>query len=158
MKHILFSIVGAAILFAPLSLAQESTSNPPRFTEERLKQTKQSLVNALESNSPGMQASAAATIRQLAALLPEESFSRFVIPLMHIVKNEDANVPTRILAAFALHDLRSAMGDFAIKGVATCTDCSRLQHLCTALTVKRVQEQQLSGTTTQGEGKEIAKR
>ena len=158
MKHIMFSIVGAAILFASISLAQESTSNPRRFTEERLKQTKQSLANALENNSPGIQASGAATIRQLAALLPEESFSCFVIPLMRIVKNEDAGVPVRVLAVLALHDLRSAMGDFAIKGVAARTECTRLQHLCAALTMKRMQEQQLARSIAQGGGTEIANR
>lgn len=157
MKRILLSIASAAILLAPGSFAQETSANPPRFTEERLKQTEQSLVNALESDSPGMQASAAATIRQLEALLPNESFSCFVIPLMRIVKNEGADVPVRVLAALALDELNSSIGDYAIKGVAKFSDCKRMHQLCTALTLKRVQDIQLANAKKQEESKSIAK-
>ena len=146
MKRVLFFAVAAMILAVPGIFAQESPPNSPdrRFTEERLHQTELSLVAALESKSPGMQASAAQTVRELKGVFPDRSFARLVIPLMRIVKDENADVPVRILAALALSELHSAMGDFAIKGTALFTDDGRMRHLCTALTLQRLEENRLA--------------
>lgn len=160
MKRVL--VVGAAsmVLALPVVFAQETSIVPraPQLSEERLRQTEESLVVALESNSPGKQASAAQTVRELKGLLPDRSFGRLVIPLMRIVKDESADVPARILAALALSELHSDMGDFAIKGVAKFTDNKRLGHLCTALTLKRIEENQLAHARIPRDSTGIAKR
>ncbi|HEX7574505.1 MAG TPA: hypothetical protein VF514_15570 [Bacteroidota bacterium] len=83
-------------------------------------------------------------MRELKALLPDESFSTFVIPLKRIVKNSDAHVEVRILAALALQDLHSDRGDFAIKMEAKYAENGRSAHIFGALAVKRVREVQLA--------------
>ena len=95
---------------------------------------------ALESESPGLQTSAAITIRELKMMMPERSFSCFVIPLMRIVKTEEADRCSRVIAAIALHDLHSEMGDFAIARASKFCDCDKMKHICTWLTYYRLLE------------------
>jgi len=138
--HMKRFITLCAVLAAIVSSSQasDSTGHDARFTEAKLTLIEKSLANALESSSPGLQASAAQTVRDLKKLVPEYSFSRLVIPLMRIVKDEGAEIGPRILAALALHDLRSEMGDFAISRVATFTDVKRMKHLCAWLTYEKL--------------------
>ena len=140
-------------LIACQSHAQDS-SGPPFNPKNavRLAQTEKSLVMALESNSPGLQATAAQTVREIKAMVPGESFSVFVIPLMRIVKDEDAQVESRILAALALYDLHSAKGDFAIKREAMFCQSCRLGHILAALAVERVKQANLARETGTKEG------
>jgi len=147
MKQILVLAAGVSLLTAGGVRAQDSSS--PAFNpanEVRLEQTKKSLVMALESSSPGLQATAAQTVRELKALIPDDPFTCLVIPLMRIVKDEDAVVEARILAALALYELRSEKGDFAIKAEAAHTDNMRFQHICAALAAERAKEVQLAQT------------
>ena len=97
-------------------------------------------MKALESNSPGLQLTAAATVREMKALMPERSFSPLVIPLMRIVKDEAADRDARIVAAIALHELHSDKGDFAIKSMAQDTGNERFAYICSWLTFYRVKE------------------
>ena len=99
-----------------------------------------SLAMALRTPSPGMQASASQVVRDLKVLLPDQDFSLLIIPLMAIVKNEDAEAPVRMVAALALHDLKSGKGDFAIQQMARFTSNERLKHLCSWLTYERRQQ------------------
>ncbi len=101
----------------------------------------ENLAVALNTPCPGMQASAAQTVRDLRALLPEQEFTNVVIPLMRIVKDEDASVPVRTLAALALHDLKSARGDFAIERVALFSGNEHMRRLCTWLAVEKYSPQ-----------------
>lgn len=145
MKRILALLLGVFVSITCVSRAQDQTG--PSFNPnnpERLEQSKMSLVKALESNSTGLQATAAQTVRELKALIPDESFSSLVIPLMRIVKNEDAASESRILAALALHELHSERGDFAIKGESKNTGDKRFQYICSALTAERGKELQLA--------------
>jgi hypothetical protein len=148
MKGILFWLVAAFSLVTVPMNAQDENVAKPRFTEERLDQTERSLVAALESSSPDMQATASQTIRDLKAMFPDRSFSRLVIPLMRIVKNETAQSCNRTLAALALHALHSDMGDFAISQEAKFSDCKRMRHLCGWLTYYRLigQKPELANT------------
>lgn len=106
-----------------------------------------SLAVALTTPSPGMQASASQVVRDLKVLLPDQEFSLLVIPLMGIVKNEDSDVASRMVAALALHDLQSARGDFAIQRVAQFTKNDRMKRLCSWLTHERLQQIPASKTT-----------
>jgi hypothetical protein len=130
MKALTVLFAGAAMLFATSVRAQTNDGSVNRFKNATIEQTEKSLVLALESNSPGVQLSAAQTVRELKALYPSRSFSMFVIPLMALVKNEEESPSTRVLAAIALHELHSARGAYAIAQTAKFTDCARLKHTC----------------------------
>ena len=139
-----------SVLCIASAIAAHAQETPaPAFdpgNKVRLDQTEASLVQALESDSPGLQATACQTVRDLKALIPDQSFSCIVIPLMRIVKDGDAAVEARILAAIALHELHSEKGDFAIKGEAKFSNDGRFRYICTALAVERVKELQLART------------
>lgn len=135
------AIMIAAALAAFLSPSFGSTkSGEVWFKGAPVDAIEQNLAIALNTPSPGMQASASQVVRDLKVLLPDQGFSQLIIPLMGIVKNEDADVAARMVAALALHDLQSAKGDFAIERVAQFTRNERIKHLCTWLTYDRVQK------------------
>ncbi|HET6272153.1 MAG TPA: hypothetical protein VFG32_04185 [Bacteroidota bacterium] len=113
-----------------------------RFINSTVEQSERNLALALSSGSLGLQTTAAQTVRDLKALLPNHSFPLLVIPLMRLVKDENGDAASRILAALALHDLRSAMGDFAIARTARFTECEQLKRLCWWLSRDRVMEEQ----------------
>jgi hypothetical protein len=118
-------------------------SSQPRFTQQKMERIEENLAICLESTIPGVQATAASTVRQLIALVPEYSFShRITIALMRIVKDEGATSGSRILAALALHDLDSEMGNFAIKMQARFGDCEKFKHFCALLAYTRNVENQ----------------
>lgn len=129
-------------LIACVGRAQTSSDVPFNpHNAVRLAQTKESLVRALESASPGLQATAAQTVRELKAMLPDEPFSELIIPLMRVVKDPDAVVESRIMCALALHEIHSERGDFAIKGEAIYAENARFQYICAALTAEKQQEE-----------------
>lgn len=107
-----------------------------------------SLAMALRTPSPGMQASASQVIRDLRVLLPSQDFSLLIIPLMAIVKDEEADASVRMVAALALHDLKSGKGDFTIQQLARFTKNERLKHLCTWLSLERKQKNPTGFQTT----------
>lgn len=135
MKALAF--LGMMVLVTPLVQATDTPRPAGRFINATVEQSEQSLKLALESNSVGLQVSAAQTARDLKALLPREEFSSLIIPLMRIVKNEDAETPCRIVAAIALHNLRSERGDFAIERAAQFTGNERVKHVCSWLSFNR---------------------
>jgi hypothetical protein len=145
MKRMLLFLCGALLACSPELFAQ-ATYAPPcdPCIKKRLPQTIGSLRYALESGIPGLQATAAQTVRDLKANIPEESFSSLVIPLMRIVKDENADHAARILAAFALHDLNSPRGDFAIGRMAVFSQDKQVRYLCGSLTAKRMDQEMRS--------------
>ena len=139
----------AIAMMAFLSSAFGSTrANEVWFKGSTVDAIEKSLAMALRTPSPGMQASASQVVRDLKVLLPEQEFSLLIIPLMAIVKNEDAEVPVRMVAALALYDLQSAKGDFTIQRVAQFTKNERMKHLCTWLTYDRMQKNSSVPKTT----------
>lgn len=131
----------AVVVLAVLLAARAGAGEDPaaqRFSNEKLAVIEANLKVALESPVPGIQASAAQTVRDLKAEAPEYGFASLVIPLMRIVKDRDAECGCRILAALALHELNSEMGDFAIERVGMFTEDARLKHVCTWLTYERL--------------------
>lgn len=110
------------------------------MTNEKLALIERSLVIALETPCCGAQASAAQTVRDLKALLPEVDLDGTVIPLMRLVKDEDAAMPSRVMAALALHELRDGRGDYAIAGMARFSGDERLQRTCKWLMYERALE------------------
>jgi len=140
MKPAMLFVLALCLIAAPYACAQDSTVLAGLFKNATIEQTEKSLVMALESGMPGLEVSAALTVRELKALMPERSFSCFVIPLMRIVKTEDAESCSRVIAAIALHDLHSAIGDFAIARAAKFSECSRMQRICTWLAYSQLLE------------------
>lgn len=142
-------LLGMMVLVPPLIQADDARLPVTRFINATVEQSERSLKQGLESRSVGMQVSAAQTVRELKQLLPGEEFSSLVIPLMRIVRNEDASVASRIVAALALHDLQSERGDYAIKQVARFTGNERVKHVCSWLSYHRKRgDTATSGTQT----------
>jgi hypothetical protein len=141
MKTALALCLGLMVLVAAPVRALDETLPTPRFVNATVDQSEKSLKLALESISVGSQLTAAQTVRELKTLLPKRSFSSLVIPLMRIVKDENCDVHSRVLAAIALHDLHSAMGDFAISRTAQFTDNQQVKHVCMWLTYDRKSEE-----------------
>ena len=134
-------LVGFFLVAGIAAHAQEAEKTSKPFIHATVEQTEASLTKALESGSPGLQVSAAATVRELKAMLPDRPFSGLVIPLMAIVKNEDADRSARIVAAIALHELRSSKGDYAIKTMAHFTSDERVAYICSWLSYDRMKEE-----------------
>jgi len=84
------------------------------WSDEKLSQIEENLVRDLESTSIGVCIGGAQTAREMKMHVPDYDFSRIIIPLMRIVKDENADRAARIIAALALNDLHSERGDFAI--------------------------------------------
>lgn len=136
MKAVTVVVFGLLAFVATTVCAQDPDPvSPPavRFQHATIEQTEKSLVAALESPCPNMQVTAALTIRQLKGLMPERSFSCFVIPLMRLVKCEESQRCPRMVAAIALHELHSAIGDYAIARNAKFTKCPCMKRTCSWL-------------------------
>ncbi len=132
--------LGIAMLVCTSSALSARNPDDVWFKGATVDAIERSLAMALRTPSPGMQASASQIVRDLKTLLPDQDFSLLIIPLMAVVKNEDADVSVRMVAALALYDLRSAKGDFAIERVGRFTHNDRLRHLCSWLSYNRTHE------------------
>lgn len=130
MKRFILFITIALIVSISATQAQDAAT---RFQKQHLKQTEASLVNALNSESAGMQATAAQTLRQLEWTFPEEEFKSTITPLVRIVKDEKVDTQIRLLAAIALDGLHSDMGDEVLAIVAKSSTNKSVQELASAL-------------------------
>ena len=130
-------LVGGGMLAAAPAIAGGNGFDIESLPQDRIDLIDQNIVIALGSDIPGMQADAAQLIRDLKAQRPDQSFSNCVIPLMALVKNEEAESSTRILAALALDTLDSELGNFAIARTAQFTSNQRLKYICTWLAYER---------------------
>ncbi len=129
--------VAASLMFCTAAAANPLETPEQRFTEEKLALIQENLLFCLASEYPGVRATAALTLRQVKNAAPEHSFDECIIPLMRIVKSEKYDIASRITAALALHELRSARGDYAIKTTGWFTDVERLQRIYSALAFAR---------------------
>jgi hypothetical protein len=77
-----------------------SPSNP--MSEGLFKKKLQELAKSMETGESAEQLSAVNSVRELQASYPDRDYSVVVIPLMQIVKNEQAGGPLRIVAARVL--------------------------------------------------------
>ena len=143
MKRILYRMVAAVclaagtLLFAAPAFAGENDAYIASMPQGKIDLVEQNVVLALTSGIPGMQADAAQLVRDLKDIRPEQSFTACIRPLMGILKNEEADQSSRILAAFALDRLGSTMGDFAISRTALFTDNQKVKHVCTWLAYEK---------------------
>lgn len=131
-------IVAGSMLVTASAVAGEADDYIASLSQEKIDLIEQNIVNALLSGRSGMQADAAQLVRDMQSLRPEQSFASCVIPLMAILKDEQAETASRILAALALDRLDSDKGDFAITRTAQFTKDVRLRHVCAWLAYDRL--------------------
>jgi hypothetical protein len=138
-------VMAATLIFGATAFCAEHPFNPTlanarSFSADQLELIESNLILALESNVPGLQATAALTLRQVKEISPDYAFNRSIIPLMRIVGNEEYDVTSRVAAGLALHDLRSERGDYRIKLAGRFTENPKLKHLYEWLAYYRTKE------------------
>jgi hypothetical protein len=130
----------SACLFASTQLLAGERPNNELSAQAKLERIEKNLINAFESDVPGLQSSAALTLRQLREVAPHYDWDRSIVPLMHIVNREEHDACARIAAAMVLHELRSSRGDWAIERTAQFADNPRVKRYCTILHKSRILE------------------
>ncbi len=106
------------------------------FQKDHMKESEQSLVEAIQSTSVELQQTGIQAVRELEQLDPEYPFTLLLGPLSEKLKDENANGTVRMLAALALDELHSDAGDAAIESVAGSSADTGLKNLCNALLVR----------------------
>lgn len=140
LKKSLYAVLGGTALIIGLARADGPPTSEVRQNGQNIGKVERNIVSALESRIAGLEASAALTLRDLKVRMPEADFSRTVIPLMQIVKDEGENPRVRVAAALALHELHTATGDFAISRAALFTDNHYVGHILSAIESHRIAE------------------
>jgi hypothetical protein len=135
MKRLHTGIVLCSVVFGIVAAGDIETRRT--FTKATVERIEKDLIRALESNSPGLQTSAATTLIQMRKLVPNYAWSQSIIPLMRIVNGENYEADARIAAALALYELRTDRGDYSIVRNARFTSNARVKRYCTMLAVNR---------------------
>ncbi len=131
-------LVFSVTLGSTVTLAQQSDPRAVQLTEQKIDLIEENLVMALARDDvPGLQASAALVLRDIKRTAPRFNFNSSTIPLMRIVKNENADRMSRVAAALALFELGSNIGDFAIRRTGEFTDDGHVKHICQSLIAER---------------------
>ena len=141
------ALLAATLLIAVPCAAQSPAGNeggakPPKFTEEKVSLIEDNLVKDLESEIPGVVIGGTQTVREMKKAVPTHDFSKLIIPLMRIVKDEEADRAARILAALALDEIDSERGNFAISREAEMSEDDVFKSLCSNLTKAKQAKQQ----------------
>ncbi|MBI5476498.1 MAG: hypothetical protein HY964_07145 [Ignavibacteriales bacterium] len=127
----------AIILITVNCFSATPAAQKVKYSETKMLQIEANLVSALKSHNNGLQTTAAIILRQIKCLDSDYKFNELIIPLMKIVKDESYDGNLRIVAALALHDLKSARGDFAIKRTAIFTESEKVKQICSRLAWQR---------------------
>ena len=143
MSRIFLSLLCGLLFFTILMPAQSDITrfqkqHNTKFNKKNLPRTQATLIEIIESNSSEKAASALQTIRELELIFPEESFETMLEPLIKIVKNENAEDATRILALFALENLHSDIGDTTIMELKNSSSNKTIREICAAMSVKDI--------------------
>ncbi len=139
--------IAFALLYASGSLvaqansAKDTAPKPVQFTEEKISLIEDNLVKDLESPIPGVVIGGAQTVREMKKAVPAHDFTKLTIPLMRIVKDESGDRAARIIAALALHEVKSDRGDFAISREGEMSSDEVFKSLCSNLAKVRASEQ-----------------
>lgn len=144
LTHRVLAVV-LAVLVLPASLVaqadqQKAAPAAVQFTEEKISQIEDNLVLDLESANTGVVIGGTQTVREMKRAVPGHDFSKLIIPLMRIVKDEDGDRAARILAALALHEIDAERGNFAISREAEMSKDEVFRSLCANLARMREAE------------------
>jgi hypothetical protein len=118
---------------AQVSAGSNGAPKAPQFTEEKIALIEENLVKDLESTVPGVVIGGVQTVREMKKAVPAHDYSKLIIPLMRIVKDEEADRAERILAALALDEIDSERGNFAISREAEMAKDEVFKTLCANL-------------------------
>ena len=132
---LLLVLFGNASAQTHISTARvEKQHKATAFMKEHLKDTENQTLKNLQSpfGNEGING-ALQTVRELEQFFPNYPFEKFLLPLENILKDEQAEATSRMLAALALDELHSDAGDLVVKAVADKCENSGVQHLCKAL-------------------------
>jgi len=139
MKRLILILAAGTIACGTLFAFQ--TGEQQLFSQAQIERIEKSIVKTLESDIPDMQINGALTLHRFREVAPEYGWDRCIIPLMRILNGEENHPSARLIAAMALHELRSSRGDFAISRNAQFTDNLRVKRYCVILTRTRLVEQ-----------------
>jgi hypothetical protein len=136
MKNLPFfmCVVIAGYLFASQGANGQDVAT--RFRKQHIRGTEPILVKALETKSPAIQRGILQHIRFLEWAYPDEEFGIFVEPLSNLLKDENADVQSRMLAALALESLHTDKADAIIKETASSAANQSLRELCSSIMVE----------------------
>lgn len=130
-------LTAGGLLCTASALAGNDNGYVGSLPQEKINVIQENIVTALQSDIPGMQADAAQLVRDLSGARPDQPFSSCVIPLMALLKNEQAECGARILAALALDQLDTPMGHYAIERTVSFTSDAKLKYVCGWLAYER---------------------
>jgi hypothetical protein len=139
MKRLILILAVGTITCGTLFAFQ--TGERHTFSQEHIERIEKIIVKTLESGIPDLQINAALTLHRFREVAPDYDWDRCIIPLMSILNGEENNPPARLVAAMALHELRSSRGDFSISRNAQFTDNPRVKRYCAILARTRLVEQ-----------------
>jgi|WetSurMetagenome_2_1015567.scaffolds.fasta_scaffold1090997_1 hypothetical protein len=106
------------------------------FQKQHMKQSEESILASILSESIPAQKSAIQTLRDLEQIAPEYPFASLIAPLADRLKNEQSDRVVRKLAALALDELHSDAGDLVITEMAQHAEDVCLKSLCETLLVR----------------------
>ncbi len=139
MKRLLTVLIIAEFLGGNMISAQPAEVQTSR--SDRIAAIEHLLLDGLWSDDPSQLRGATFAVRRLTLSSPDYDWDRFIIPLMHVVNDDRHDPGARIMAAVALHDLRSDRADFLIAQEARfCEDCC-VRRYCQRLAHSRAAEQ-----------------
>jgi hypothetical protein len=130
-------LTAGGMLCTASALAGNDNGYVGSLPQEKINVIEENIVTALQSGVPGMQADAAQLVRDMISARPDQSFSSCVIPLMALLKDEQADCSARILAALALDQLDTPMGHYAIERTVSFTSDTKLKYVCEWLAYER---------------------
>ncbi|MBI5471489.1 MAG: hypothetical protein HY961_04000 [Ignavibacteriae bacterium] len=125
-------------------LEERMRRSRPAMSEVQFERRIKSLAKGLNSTTKAEQRSAAEAALELKQAYPDRNYAALIIPLMRVVKNDDAERATRMPAAQALHLMHSDRGDYAIDGVSRYSNDREFRRYCTKLAAQRAEENDLA--------------
>jgi hypothetical protein len=135
MKSLVCALFVVFAIYAVTVTLSAATTNPP-LGSERQELIRTNVIAGLENPSAEVRASYMQLVIDLKRVYPEHDFDYAIIPLMHLLKDEDGS-PMRMLAALALYEFEdSRMGRFAVLQTMKHCDSPRLAKHCKTLIAK----------------------
>lgn len=119
MKHLTVFLCAGILLLSGTAFARGEGDLPKNVNWDLVEQN---LLVGLNSDNLGLQ-------RSCALMLGKIKAEGSVIPLMHVLRtNSDESV--RAAAAWALCQIKSGIGTYAVKQTAVFDDCCKVKALC----------------------------
>ncbi len=142
-RGVVVLVVGFLVLAMSAS-AQEKISTTrierqhklTRFQRGHMKDSEESLRAAIESPRVELQETGIQAVRDLEQLDTHYKFTLLISPLSEKLKDLNASENVRMLAALALDELHSDVGDAAIQSIAHNSPDPGLKSLCNALLIQ----------------------